>query len=244
MRYFFSTILVLLITDLCAAQSSIGMCAGYTYDHLNTDISNRALTENTNKGGYSFGLQIKHEVKAKFYLQTGLYLLQKNYSFNRTGDYIGIYEKFTNSYFQVPINIQFEMFKIKRITLLINTGVYGAYWIYSKISGNVPNIFSNTETIGNDGQIIQNVTLTNFVEKYQLNNEIDNRFEYGFNTGLELSYKVNNNHSLFGDFNFYQSLTDQQKKYMINPISKRNQTLCISIGYSYKFSRTKTETQK
>jgi len=78
--------------------------------------------------------------------------------------------------------------------------------------------------------------VANFGEKYKFNSLIDNRFEYGFDTGLQLDYKVNSKYSIFLDSNYYQSLTDQQKKYMINQVSKTNQTLCISIGCLFKFS--------
>jgi hypothetical protein len=217
------------------AQFSIGINAGYNINHLETNISNRSYTKNTNENGYNYGLKLSYHLTHVLNMQTGLDLMQKNYSVIRTGDYLGIYEIFDNSYFQIPITAQFKLFGIRRMSFLINTGVYGAYWFYSKITGTIPNILNSTETISNDGQITQNLTLTNFVEKYQFNSKVDNRFEYGFNTGLELNYKVNNNHSIFGGLNFYQSLTDQQKKYMVNQISKRNQTLCIAIGYSYKF---------
>ena len=129
MKYLFFIFLAIFIINLCTAQSAIGINTGYTYNHLNTDISNRALTENTNKGGYGFGLQIKHEIKTRLYLQTGIYLLQKNYSFNRIDDYIGIYETFNNSYIQIPLNIQFKAFKIKRVVII--TALY--FDIYNSI---------------------------------------------------------------------------------------------------------------
>lgn len=236
MKRIISFLFIIFFFNASNAQLSVGVSTGCSYNHLNTDISNRMLTNNVNKAGYSLGLQMKYDVNALLSLQTGFNVLQKNYSINRTGDYIGIYEEFVNSYFQTPINIQFKIFEIKKMSFVINTGVYGAYWYLSNIKGSIPNIFNSTETIGNGGEIIQNLTTTNFSEKYKFNSIIDNRFEYGFDAGLGLYYKVNNSYSLFLDFNYYQSLTDLQKKYMINQISKSNQTLCISIGYLMRFS--------
>ena len=68
------------------AQVSFGIEAGYAYNHLNTDISNRAVTQNKNSGGYVIGLKINFEVISTINFQTGLGLIQKNYSYVRTGE--------------------------------------------------------------------------------------------------------------------------------------------------------------
>jgi hypothetical protein len=230
MRYFIAFIIVILFVQPSKSQFSVGVDAGYAYNHLNTDISNRAFTKNINKNGYSSGLQINYNISNLLCLQTGIGFLQKNYSYTRTGVYLGVYETFTNSYFQMPINVQLKILKIKKFKLFIKAGIFGAYWAFAKVNGAMPNIFNSTNTIGNDGQIVQYLSLTVYSEKYQFNGTKDNRFEFGLSTGISIYYELNNKYSVFIETSYYQSLIDQQKNYMINQVSKANQTLCFSIG--------------
>ena len=221
------------------AQFSIGFDLGYDYNHLNTPVSNKIFTKNTNIGGYSSSFQINYNFNNLFSLKTGFGLLQKNYSFTRTGDYLGVYETFTNFYFQVPINVQLKIIEIRKFKLFVFGGIFSAYWAFAKVHGATPNIFNSTNTVGNDGQIIQYLTLANYSEKYQFNAIKDKRFEFGFVTGLSINYGLNSNFSIFLEPKYYQSLTDQQKQYMVNQVPKINQTLCISIGCLMKLPSNK-----
>lgn len=231
--------LLLVTTSIIKGQFFVGFDVGYNYNHLNTDISDRDYTKNTNENGYCIGLQFNYHLINLLSLQTGVGILQKNYSFTRTENYLGVHETFTNSYLQVPLTLQIRIFEKKKFQIFFNIGFYEAYWTFANVNGAIPNIFNTTSTIRNDGQIVQYLSLTNYSEKYQFNSLKDNRFESGLITGISINYDLNNKYSAFIESNYYQSLTDQQKKYMINQISKINQTLCISIGCLMKFSTNK-----
>ena len=231
----------LLFVTICKVKSqiSIDVGAGYSYNHLNTDISNREFTKTTNESGYSTSLQLNYSLNKILSLQTGVDLLQKSYSFTRTGAYTGVYETFTNTYIQIPFVAKLKIFEMTRFQIHFNAGVYGAYWTFAMVNGVLPNIFNSSNSVGKDGQIIQYLSLTNYSEKYQFNSTKDNRIELGLTTGISICYELNSKYSAFIEPSYYQSLNDQQKKYMVNQVPKINQTLCISIGFSIKLPASK-----
>lgn len=223
----------------CKAQFSIGIDAGYNYNHLNTDIQNIKFSKITSEGGYSTGLQINYSLTKILSLQTGIDLLQKNYSFTRTGKYTGIYETFTNSYLQIPIAVKLRIFEKKNFQIFFKTGVYGAYWAFAKVNGTTLNIFNSTNTINSDRKIIQYLSITDYSENYQFNDAKDNRHEFGLNTGICIHYALNRKYLVLIESSYFQSFTDQQKKYMVMQFSKINQTLSISIGCLMTFPNLK-----
>lgn len=222
-----------------SAQTSIGLNGGYTNNCMNTDIANRAYSHQVNLGGYSLGILYKKPISKVFALQTGLELLQKNYSFERTESYTGIYENYNNTYFQLPLMGEIDVFKRKKFNVALNAGVFGAYWIYAKVNGVTPNVFNTTNQLDADGKGIQNFNLTNYSEEYQFNKQKDNRFEFGLLTGINMQYNANEKNGFFIECLYYQSLTDIQKKYMENQVSKINQTFQVSVGFLLKLNSHK-----
>ena len=139
-------------------------------------------------------------------------LIQKNYSLARTDSLSGSYTKFTNSYVQVPLIIQSSFGK--RLKFILNGGGYLGYWILGRISGKTPNIFSATT----NGASLQNESfqLSSFDQNYAFNPQRDNRIEVGWVVGTGLQYKIIRKYYGFAKLSYYNSLTDQQKKYTIN----------------------------
>jgi hypothetical protein len=234
MRQIFIYIFFLAVSHVCIAQFSIGLESGYSYNHLNTNISNRDFTENNNKSGYGLGVRIKYDFTSLFSIMIDVGYIQKNYSFDRTDNYEGIHETFTNVYLHIPLRNEIRIFEKGNFKTYFNYGIYLAYWLTAKETGIIPNIYNSTSEVGSDGQITQYFSFTSYSSNYNLNTLRDNRFEFGLVSGLDISYTLNNKYSIFLEASFYQSLTDQQKKYMVNQISKINQTFCISIGCMIK----------
>lgn len=212
------------------AQMSIGIEGGYTNNFLKTSIMNRSYTRQVNLGGYSVGVFCKRSVSKVFAVRVGIELMQKNYSFERTEKYKGIYENYYNTYCQLPVILQIDVFKRKKVKLAFNTGVFCAYWTFSKLKGTIPNAFNTTNEMDNDGQSIQNFKLTNYSESYSFDKAIDNRLEFGLLSGVHFQFNLNPEKSIFAEYNYYWSLTDMQKKYMVNQASKKNRTSVFVIG--------------
>ncbi|RTL52778.1 MAG: hypothetical protein EKK39_06260, partial [Sphingobacteriales bacterium] len=88
MRQTFILLSVFMLTCV-NTQHGIGISAGYSNNHLQTNISNRLFIENKNGNSFSTGLIFNYAYKNKIQLLTELDVLQKNYSFVRKGIYEG-----------------------------------------------------------------------------------------------------------------------------------------------------------
>lgn len=216
------------------AQMYIGIEGGYTNNFLNTSVMNRSYTRHVNLGGYNVGVFCKRSVSKVFAVRAGIELMQKNYSFERTEKYKGIYENYYNTYCQLPVTLQIDVFKRKKVNLAFNTGVFGAYWVSSKLKGTIPNVFNTTNEMDTDGQSIQNFKITDYFENYSFEKRIDNRLEFGLLAGVNFLFNLNDKKGIFVEYNYYWSLTDMQKKYMINQAPKKNQSSAFAFGFLLK----------
>lgn len=217
--------------QVSSAQINIGLQTGLSNNHLNTNISNRALSNINNIIGYSVGVPIRYNINDFLFIQASPNITQKNYSINRTDSLLGVYAQNNNTYLQMPLSIGFLYGK--RLQVFINVGAYIGYWISGIEKGKIPNIFSVTTT--GTGQQTEIFQLTTYNQNYAFNSQKDNRFEMGWLTGGGLQYKLKKKYSLVLESIYYQSLTDKQK-YMTNQIPQQyNQTFTFSIGSLYSF---------
>jgi hypothetical protein len=219
----------LLIFSLnCPAQLSLGMETGVSHNLLNADIQTRPSTVTLPGLGYSIALPLQYKINNWISLETGPSLIQKNYSINRTDSFAGVYESFINTFIELPLMV--HLVYGGRVKLFADAGVYGGYWLAAKVKGAIPDIFSSAVTMGINGQNIESFQLSSFNEKYNFNNQTDNRFGYGWLAGAGLVYCVNKKYSLYMRTVFYKSLTGQQKNYMLHQIPEYNRTLLFSLG--------------
>lgn len=230
---------MLIFSNVCFSQLSVRVNAGCSYNHLITDIFNDKFTRNEDEIGYSVDSQIEYNITKIIGLEVGIGWIQKNYFFRRTDKYLGIFNDYTNNYLQIPITIPVRILERKKCQVFLNNGIFVSYLISAKVVGIMPNAFNTTNQSDIDGQSIQSFNLTTYSEYYQFNPIKDNRFEFGLQTGVGLQYNINKKIAFILDYRFYQSLTDIQKKYMINQVSKVNQTSILSIGFKFKFNSKK-----
>jgi hypothetical protein len=231
--------LLLLVCNYTKAQLSAGMEAGFSNNHCNTDISSMTSTRNKNKNGYNIGIIAIYNLKRTIAIKTGISLLQKNYSFFRTNEFAGIFEVYRNTYIQIPTSFQLSLFENNKFKTYFSVGGYVGYWAFGKVKGAMPNIFNSYDSINNSGQIAQYLSSSNYSEKYQFNNAKDNRIELGWLLGIGTDFSLNKKHTFFIECNYYQSTTNQQKKYMLNQANKFNQTILVSFGVLYSFTAKK-----
>lgn len=223
-------IIALVISISCNAQFSFGIIAGYTNNHLNTDIANRVFTENRNGNGYDVGILGQYDWAKWLSLQVETGLIQKNYSFTRTGNYAGVFENFSNTYLQVGLTSNIKIFEVRKIKITAAIGAFTAYWILARVKGRVPNIFNGTDSINTTGQSNRHLTLDEYSEKYKFDIKKDARLELGWLSGINLYYEITPKAIIMLNCHYYQSLTGTNND-MVNVISKINQTTCVSIGY-------------
>jgi hypothetical protein len=217
------------IAFIAKAQNSIGLEAGISAGRIATNISNRVSTSVDYDMGYSVDVPLQFKLKNWLYLQTIPNITQKNYFLDRTDSLAGAYAGFINTYVQLPVEL--KAVYGKRLQFFGDAGFYAAYWVSAKQKGVVPNIFGVEPPNSNGYAIIQYV---GYDEKYSFNSKKDNRLELGWVAGAGAQYHLNNKYMLIASARFYQSLSDQQKKY-INEIPKYNQTFTFTAGAMMSF---------
>lgn len=224
--------LLVFITDKLNAQTFSGLQAGVSSNILNINISNRKSTIISSGIGYTSGLLIEQKVAKFLFVKASPNLTSKNYSFDRTDSLAGIYTRYNNRYLQLPIEAQ--VVYGKRLQVFASIGIYFGYWLAGREKGKVPNIFSVTNNINTvTNQASQSFQLSAFNERYIFNLQRDNRLELGWIGDSGLQYQFENYNIIFVEGSYYKSLTDQQKKYMLNQSAQYNQTFVFSIGYLY-----------
>lgn len=220
----------------CNAQISIGMQLGATDNYLNTSINNLPSTVIKSHLGYKIGIPILYKISSTILIEGCPSLIQKNYSINRTDSLEGIVTQYNNTYTQLGVICHFVYGR--QLQVFGGAGYYVAYWLTGTLKGKVPDIFS-VSTNGTTQN--ENFRLASFNEKYSFNPQRDNRFEMGWLATCGLEYHCIDPYTLFLKCSYSQSLTDQQKSYMINQIPQYNQTFSFSVGVLYSLKQKHNE---
>jgi hypothetical protein len=213
----------------------IGLEIGITKNYLITDISSLPFTELKPQGGYLVGVRVEYSLNKWMSICSNLSWLQKNYKIERTDFFVGVYEKFTNSYLQLPVFSQFS-FGDKRVKGFLNIGGYIAYWKSAWVKGSEGNILNPVDTVyfnSNPNTFLEENKPYNYDQAYEFNSTRDNRFELGWLLGLGVSYDAKK-YKLFIEGRLTQATSDQQKKYMINQVARYNQTYSLSAGFLWR----------
>jgi hypothetical protein len=208
-----------------SAQTSLGLEAGISSGFINTNISNRPSTVIDHNIGYTINIPFQYKIKDWLYFETGIDITQKNYFIDRTDSFAGLYTAFKNTYLQIPLMLKYVYGK--RLQLFADAGVYGGYWVSSRIAGTTPNIFG----IDSSNRIED----INYKQKNTLTSQIDNRLEFGWVVGVGVHYHLNKKYMFIADGKYYQSLTDQLKKYFINEVPQYNTAFTFSLGCMLSF---------
>lgn len=216
------------------AQFAAGIETGLSDNYLNTNISNRSYTAIRSGAGFMAGIPLHWKLKSWLFAEAVPEMLRKNYTIHRTDSLVGIYESFTNTYIQLPLSVGVSYGKCLKV--FGNAGVYMGYWLSGSVKGSIPDIFSSSTNTNTDGQSSESFKLVPYHQKYFFNPKRDNRVELGWMVGLGMQYQLNLRYSLFIKGSYYQSLTDQQKAYMVQQMPQHNQTIIFSIGGMIAFS--------
>ena len=233
---FFCLLFQLSATSIKAQVFFAGFEAGVTYNHLNTDLFNQISFANKNGVGYALDVLLKLTLNKHLSLNLHPGILQKNYTFKRTGDFEGIFSHHTNTYLQMPVTTEILIWTAtKKIRLFSAVGLFATYWLAGNVKGKVPAIFSATDRTSGNGEVIENFQLSYYDGNYAFDCRKDNRIELGWLCGISMQYDCNSKNKLVISLKYLQSSTDQQKNYSINQMSRHNQTLNFTIGWLASF---------
>jgi Outer membrane protein beta-barrel domain len=213
-------------------QTRIGLEAGIDNNYLNTRISNVSFTGYHTRQGITIGIPVEFGISDWFAVGTGIIYLQKNYQWYRTDYYAGEYEDFRNSYLQIPLAGKFS-FGTKKIRGFLEVGGFMAFWTGGHVQGVAANIFNPVYPPLNTPPqtYLQVDSGYQFNEAYAFDNRRDNRVEFGWMAGCGVEYLLSK-YILFIKGRLFQSLTDQQKEYMINQTPRYNITESLVAGVS------------
>ena len=237
-RIFLAVTLVCSLPCLHAhAQLAAGVQGGYNKNYLVTNNANRAFTNYRSHSGFTVGIPVQYRLNDWLAVAMEPALVQKNYSQVRSGFFTGIYKDVSNTYLQLPLMAQFR-FGGKQLKGFVNTGAYGAYWSASHISGAMPNILDPVDGGSGSSKYDYNRPYS-YNEQSAFDKRRDKRLELGWITGLGISYRINKRYEVFSQGSILYSLTDQQKKYMINQVPRYNTTYSIQAGALMQFKMGK-----
>jgi hypothetical protein len=203
---FLLTFTFILIHIHSYSQVTVSFGGGYTQNEIETKI-HASNTEVESNNGLQLSILCKKEINRTFSLRTGIDYIQKNYSQLKTGAYAGAYNCYKNLYLQIPLILQVKAFEKNKIRISGNLGIYSGYWLVGKIDGVIPNIFDSTNSVSENGTNSQYFSYTSYSTNYKFKKQRDNRFEYGFITGINISYQHNRRVSFFLEPSLYYSET-------------------------------------
>lgn len=220
--------LITLLPFTARSQWLTGIETGMSFNYLYTNISNREFT--VIRPGVGFALGIPLQIVFRSWLLAGMEpeVIQKNYLIARTGSLNGVYARHKNTYLQLPLTM--SAVYGKRLKVFVSGGFYAGYWLSGSLKGMIPDIFSSNVNIDGGSQQSESFRLVAYHQKYFFDHERDNRIEFGSVVGIGMRYVLNSEYDLFIKCSYYQSLTDQQKKYMVNQIPQYNRTVVFSAG--------------
>jgi hypothetical protein len=217
---------------LAKGQLSLGAAVGFSDNFLNSNIANQPYSLNKSKFGYLLGTRIDYWLSGKFGLEADPELIQKNHSIERTDSFFGVVENYVSTYLQVPVGVNWN-FGNKNIRGFVGIGGYLGYWLAGKINGSIPDILDANDSIYRNGQGSESIKLITYNEKYVFDPQRDNRLEIGWFGSVGISYQYSQKWNIFVETRYYQSLSDQQKSYMVNRVPRYNQTYSLFAGCKF-----------
>jgi hypothetical protein len=216
-----------------SAQLSVGIEGGYNKNYLVTNNANRAFTNYVPMNGFNVGIPVQFQLADWFAVTADPTFIQKNYRQERSSFFQGIYQNNYNSYLQLPVTGRI-LFGGEKLKGFIDAGVYGGYWMSSKIKGVNSNILDLT---GDENTSVSSIfdfqKPFSYDQKYTFDTKKDNQLEFGWIAGLGVGYDITQRYQVFSEARIMYSFTDQQKNYQTNQVPRYNTTYGVNLGIMY-----------
>ena len=229
-KQLFSAILLLciwMISPKVQAQLEVGISGGYVRNNLNTSTLYRSFTKYEGQNSFTVGVPVRYNFQDWLAVQAEVSYIRKDYKMSRSYYYEGIYQKTENSYIKLPLMAHFS-FGGNKLRGFTNIGGYAAYWANSRVKGVTATLNYNEDI--SEGDYLQFYEPYFYDEKNPFDSRRDKRIEWGLLAGIGAEYAVNGILKLFIEGRYYYGTTDLQKDYMINKVSRYNDTFTIQMG--------------
>jgi hypothetical protein len=208
----------------------IGLSGGYANNALHTSVAGRALTEYESGHGFGFAIPVRYQFNPWFAAQMELQYIQKNYTWQRTGQYDRVHSTVTNSFIEIPLMANFS-FGGEKLRVFANAGGYAGVWIDSRRKGvqieNTQDPFSGS------------VFYYDYDERVEFDKRRDAPFEAGLLAGLGLQYAFKPC-VIFLEGRCYYGLTDLQQDYGYNMVPRMNDTFTVAMGVLFNHNLIKS----
>ena len=170
--------------------------------------------------GWTLGLTAQYDINDWLGIRADMNWTQKNHRQYRTGFMSGIDYDTWNSYLQLPVMASFS-FGGQKVRGFLNLGVYGGYWLSSRLKGSYLNSFSHEAS--------------KVDESAEFNDERDQRLDFGLTGGIGVEYRFARQWVAQIETRLYYSTISTQKNYMQLKDPKYNTTIAFQAAIYYFF---------
>jgi Outer membrane protein beta-barrel domain len=203
------------------SQWLAGLEGGLSNNTLLTNIENFPNQRYKSADGLFLTAPVFYRWRSGLTLDGAATFVEKGYRIDTLTT--GQTEQARNDYGQLQLGAGYSR-SFHKIFLHAAAGLYTGYWLTGHIQGAF-NYFFNTER---QYQYSQN---------YVFDSRRDQRWEWGWHAGGELGYTLKGGFIPLVGLQFFQSLQDQQKKYMLDQIPRYNRTWTYSVGVLKQWGR-------
>jgi hypothetical protein len=197
----------------------IGIYGGYAQNTLYRGGGEKLeyFTEYRAGHGWTIGIPMRFHIFHWLAVQAEPAVITKNYTVNRTGEYAGFYDEYTNSFIDFPMLLHFKLPVLHTgLSLYANGGGFLGFWATSHRKGKL------LTPIGGG-------SIGTYDEDYTFDSRYDNRFDAGLILGLGVQYDLKPV-SFFTEWRHHYSLTDLHQATQRSQTPYMNDTWTIQAG--------------
>lgn len=222
---------LLCATHWTQAQWRAGITAGADWNQYTIDKHYMLDWHYEAQWGITFGVTGQYDVNNWLALRTDVSYAQKNHRQYRTGYLKGIDYNSHNAYLQVPVMASFG-FGGEKVRGFLNLGMYGGYWLTSRVVGSYYNLISE-DALGLSEAVFD------VDEKNGFNSKRDQRWDFGPTCGLGVECRFARHWAAQLETRCYYSTVSTQKDYMQLKDPKYNTTIGLQAAIIYIFEPKK-----
>lgn len=229
------SIVFMLLSFGAAAQWKVGVSSGYTRSNLITDNAYFYDVKYQSLGGFSVGIPLQYQVQDWLSFQMEMNYTQQNYTTKRSYYYAPLKDATYNSFLEIPLMTEFS-FGMEKIRGFVHLGVYGSYWLSSKMKGTYISEEYDYDRVNPGGvDLSDNYLILNYSGEREFNSKADNRFLMGYLMGVGLTYQVMEDLQLGLEGRYYYGVSDLQKNYSRMQTPKYLESFVLKISLMYTF---------
>lgn len=203
------------------AQWRVGVNVGAAINKLGIDTQYQYDWRYDTRHGVQVGVTGQYNFVDWFGIRTELGLQQRGYTMRRTEYMVDkVRYKYRDNYLTLPVMVSFS-FGGKAVRGFLNAGVYGGYWLNSRVKG-----------ADFDIDIEQDYPINTSVH---FDSRRDQRLDFGYVGGVGVEYHFAKHWAAQVEARYYYSVVSKKKQYQATKDYQYNSTLTLTGGIFYIF---------